>query len=115
MTAKCALAKALLDGRVLNVKNVFTDIGLTNAAREISRMIEQPFQVVVSRTRMEGKSRYGVPVTWTNYKLNFTEYNKQGVQKLRDYVAENSNGGSDFVKHKKVVPQMSEVEKSLFD
>lgn len=88
MTAKAALAKALLDGRVLNVKNCFETIGLTNCAREISRMIEQPFGVIVSRTRQEGLSRYQQPINWTNYRLNNTDYNKEGIQKMRKYVAQ---------------------------
>lgn len=87
MTAKAALAKALLDGRVLNVKNCFETIGLTNCAREISRMIEKPFGVVVSRTQREGKSRYNQPVVWVDYRLNPTDYNKEGIQKMREYVA----------------------------
>ena len=80
MTAKAALCKALLDGRILNVKNCFTLIGLTNCAREISRMVEQPFNVIVSRTTMVGKSRYGQACTWVNYRLNFTDYNKAGIE-----------------------------------
>lgn len=88
MTAKAALAKALLDGRVLNVKNCFETIGLTNCAREISRMIEQDFDVQVSRTHMEGKSKYGQPVTWVNYRLNNTDYNKEGIAKMRKYISE---------------------------
>ncbi len=43
MTAKAALALALLEGRVLNVSNCFKEIGLSNIAREIPRMIEEPF------------------------------------------------------------------------
>lgn len=86
MTAKCALAQALLDGRVINIKNCFETIGLTNAPREISRMIEKPFGVIVSRIRKEGKSRYGQPVCWVNYRLNVTDYNKEGVAKMREYV-----------------------------
>jgi len=88
-TAKAALAKALLDGQVLNVKNCFATIGLTNCSREISRMIEEPFGVVVSRTRMEGKSRYGQPVTWVDFRLNKTELNKKGIELMREYVKEN--------------------------
>ena len=86
MTAKAALCKALLDGRVLNVKNCFETIGLTNCSREISRMVEQPFGVVVSRTNMEGKSKYGQAVNWVNYRLNVTDYNKSGIEKMREYV-----------------------------
>ena len=87
MTAKAALAKALLDGRVLNVKNCFDTISLTNCAREISRMIEKDFGVIVSRTQREGTSKYGQPVTWVDYRLNHTEYNKEGIQRMREYVA----------------------------
>lgn len=89
MTAKCALAMALLEGRVLNIKNVFRLIGLTNAPREISRMIEKPFGVTVSRTHREGKSRYGRVVTWTDYRLNRTEHNMNGIIKMERYVEEN--------------------------
>lgn len=88
MTAKAALCQALLDGRVLNVKNVFQTIGLTNCAREISRMVEQPFGVKVSRTKKEGKSRYGQPVTWVDYRLNNTDYNRDGIKKMREYVSD---------------------------
>lgn len=88
MTAKAALALALLEGRVLNVKNCFDYIGLTNCSREISRMIEKPFGVTVSRTRKEGKSRYGQPVCWYDFRLNSTEYNKEGIEKMKEYVRE---------------------------
>ena len=86
MTAKAALAKALLDGRTLNVKNCFNTIGLTNCSREISRMIEKPFGVIVSRVNRTGKSKYDQPVSWVDYHLNKTEYNKEGIQKMWDYI-----------------------------
>lgn len=86
MTAKAALIQALLDGRVLNIKNCFETIGLTNCPREISRMVEKPFGVVVSRVNREGKSRYGQPVTWVDYRLNPTDYNQSGIAKMRKYV-----------------------------
>ena len=108
MTAKAALAKALLDGRVLNVRNCFDLIGLTNCPREISRMIEQPFGVVVSRTNMDGKSRYGQAVTWVNYRLNYTPMNKEGIEKMKEYVAEQSNQGKEFA------PKNKLVQKELF-
>lgn len=92
MTAKAALCQLLLEGRVLNVKNCFTLIGLTNCAREVSRMIEQPFSVVVSRTNMQGKSRYEQPVVWVNYRLNKTEQNLDGIEKMREYILSQANG-----------------------
>lgn len=91
MTAKAALCKALLDGKVLNVKNCFALIGLTNCAREISRMIEKDFHVEVSRTQQNGKSRYGQAVTWVDYRLNKTEYNQEGIKKMIEYVNRKSN------------------------
>lgn len=86
MNAKTALAKALLDGRVINIKNCFTEIGLTNAPREISRMIEKDFGVEVSRTPRTGKSRYGSPVSWFDYRLNSTDYNRPGIAKMKEYI-----------------------------
>lgn len=111
MTAKCALAKALLDGKVLNVKNCFTTIGLTNCSREVSRMIEKPFGVIVSRTHRQGESRYGQAVTWVDYRLNRTEMNKDGVQKMLEYVAEHMNGHF----HKPVEEKGKLVQEGLFN
>lgn len=88
MTSKAALCLALLEGRVLNVKNCFKEIGLTNIAREIPRLIEKPFGVEISRTPREGKNRYGQEVTWTDYRLNSSEHNAQGIIKIREYVNE---------------------------
>jgi hypothetical protein len=49
-------------------------------------MIEQPFGVVVSRTRMEGNSRYGQPVSWVDYRLNKSEHNVVGINKMVEYL-----------------------------
>ena len=88
MTARAALCKHLLEGHTLNIKNCFSLIGLTNCPREISRMVEQPFNVHVSRVRREGTSKYGQAVTWVDYHLNtFTDHNKEGVAKMKEYVA----------------------------
>lgn len=92
MTAKAALAMALLEGRVLSVSNCFKEIGLTNIAREIPRLIEQPFGVEVSRTPKKGKSRYGQPVSYTNYRLNKTEHNVEGINKMIEYINSQKNG-----------------------
>lgn len=92
MTATAALAKALLDGRVINIKNCFETIGLTNAPREIGRMIERKFGVTVDRKQREGKSRYGQPVNWVDYRLIYTEENKEGIEKMKEYVSKQING-----------------------
>lgn len=85
MTAKAALCLALLEGRVLNVSNCFKELGLSNIAREIPRMVENPFGVVVSRVPKAGKSRYGQPVSYVNYRLNTSEHNLEGIEKMRLY------------------------------
>jgi hypothetical protein len=86
MTSKAALCMALLEGRVINVKNCFKEIGLTNIAREIPRLVEKPFCVQVSRTPKEGSNRYKQKVTWTDYRLNTSDHNKEGIEKMRAYV-----------------------------
>lgn len=93
MTARAALCQHLLSGRVLNIKNCFTLIGLTNAPREISRMIEKPFNVVVSRLPRTGVSRYGQGVTWYDYRLNKDiADNAPGIQLMREYLLEQTTG-----------------------
>lgn len=86
MTAKAALALALLEGRVLNVSNCFKEIGLSNIAREIPRMIEEPFGVTVSRVPRSGKSRYGQAVSYVDYRLNRSQHNLEGIEAMKDYV-----------------------------
>jgi hypothetical protein len=87
ITAKAAMAKAFLDGKVLNVKNCFTLFGITNCAREASRMIEIPFGVKLTRIHRTGESRYKQSVTWVDYRLDaFLERNKEGVKLMREYI-----------------------------
>jgi hypothetical protein len=88
MTARAALCDYLLKGKVLNIKNCFTLIGLTNCPREISRMIEAPFNVIVSRVQRNGKSRFGQSVTWIDYKLHPLDCNKDGIDRMKIYLEE---------------------------
>lgn len=92
MTSKAALCKALLDGRVLNIKNGFEMLGITNVPREIGRSVERSFGVTISRTHREGKSRYGQGVVWVDYRLPHTEENKIGIAKMREYVKKQREG-----------------------
>lgn len=87
MTSKAALCKALLDGRVLNIKNGFQLLGITNVPREVGRSVERAFGVVVSRTQRDGTSRYGQAVKWVDYRLNRTDYNLEGIKKMEEYIA----------------------------
>lgn len=88
MTARAALIKELLSGKVINIKTCFNTIGITNCPREIGRCIERPFGVVVSRTNRTGKSKYGQAVEWVDYRLNRSEHNLPGIQKMIEYLKE---------------------------
>lgn len=94
MTARAALVKHLLSGKVINIKTCFNLIGLTNAPRELSRMIENPktgFGVTITRTPRSGKTRYGTSCTWYDYKLEHTEANANGIEKMAKYLLQHDN------------------------
>lgn len=86
-SAKAAVAASLLKGQTLNVKNCFTLFGVTNCAREMPRMIEEPFGVSLIRTQKEGKTRFGLPAIWMDYKLDLDNpANKEGIQRMKEYI-----------------------------
>lgn len=91
MNARTALCMALLEGRVLNVGNCFRQVGYSNIAREIPRLIEDPFGVEVSRVPKSGKNRYGSSIYFVNYRLNRAPYNEKGIEAMEAYVT--INGG----------------------
>lgn len=86
MTAKAALCLALLEGKVLNVNNCAKMIGLSNIAREVPRLVEKVFDVEVSRSPMKGKNRYGSLTHYTNYRLNKSDHNQPGIERMKTYV-----------------------------
>jgi hypothetical protein len=88
MNQRAAICKSLLKGEVLSIMNGFKWFGCTNIPREIGRSVERPFGVIVSRVSKDGNSRYGQPVHYTEYRLNNTENNKEGRQKMIAYVSE---------------------------
>jgi len=91
MNTTVALVKAFLEGRVLSIKTAFRDFGITNLPRECSRLIEKKFGVELSRVRRCGKSRFGVRVSWFEYRLPDTEYNAAGRKKMVDYLQQQLN------------------------
>ena len=109
MTAKCALCVSLLSGRVLDINNVWKEIGLTNAPREIGRSIERYFGVEVSKIRKEGLSRWDMPVFWFQYRLNRTEHNKEGIRKMLDYVRKNMPTNPKTSKEEIIVRDINKV------
>jgi hypothetical protein len=89
MNQKAALAKALLDGETLSIKNAYFELGISNIAREVSRGIEKPFGVYITKIQCKGHDRYGGDVVWFEYKLNrLIEDNNPGIEKMKAYVNE---------------------------
>ena len=111
MNATTALAMAFLQGRVLTIKTAFQEFGITNLPRECGRAIERKFDVRLSRVRKEGKSKYGVPCTWYEYRLPNTEYNKLGRAKMIEY-CKSQIQSTDQCKTEKQLKQV--IQSTLF-
>ena len=88
MTQVAAIAASLLRGDVLSIMTGFQKFACTNLPRELSRSIEQKFKVKVSKTEKEFISTYGHKGTYFQYRLNHTEYNKDGIERMAAYVKE---------------------------
>lgn len=91
MTQVAAICSALLDGQVLSIMSGYKLFACTNLPREISRSVEKKFEVVVSKERVEFVSKYGQSGFYFRYRLNTTDYNKEGIEKMRKYVKEQSD------------------------
>lgn len=91
MTQIAAISTALLKGETLTIKTAFLKFGVSNLPREIGRSIERKFGVYISKTRMQGRTRYGTPCTWFQYRLNpLIKNNKNGIKKMKQYVKSSS-------------------------
>lgn len=88
MTAKAAMAKALLLGQTISVRVCYRWFGISNCSREVIRCIEKPFGVVCDRKEMKGVSRYGRSCEWTDYKLTVfsNSNNHEGLVRMIKYV-----------------------------
>jgi len=91
MTQKAAICKALLNGQVLSIMVGFKWFSVTNMPREISRQIEQPFKVRISRVRKEFISKYGQSGFYFEYRLNRVPDNEPGILLMEQYVSEIEN------------------------
>jgi len=95
MNATFALATAFIQGRVLTIKTAFTEFGVTNLPRECGRLIERKFGVQLTRVKREGKSKYGVPCYWYEYRLPNTLYNSEGRQRIIEYLKKHAPSEMD--------------------
>lgn len=88
MTQKANLCKALLNGEVLSILTGFKRFLVTNVPREVSRQIEQVFNVKLERTQKDFKTKDGNSGYYFEYRLLFTPYNAAGIEKMKQYVSE---------------------------
>lgn len=87
MNQLAAICQSLLNGDVLTIMDGFRRFNCSNIPREISRSIEQKFDVQVSREKKDFKAKFdGKPGYYFRYRLNATEYNTAGIEKMREYV-----------------------------
>ncbi len=99
MNAIAAISQAFLKGEILTIKTAFQDFGVSNLPREVGRAIERKFGVRISKLRKEGKSRYGIYVSYNEYRLNKDDpENAIGIEAMVKYVE--ANGGFVPVKRR---------------
>lgn len=91
MNQIASIARALIKGDVLTIMDGFSRFHCSNIPREISRSIEQKFDVEVSRERVEYKTEDGLPGHFFRYRLNHTEYNLPGIERMKVYILERTN------------------------
>lgn len=110
MNAIAAISQAFLKGEILTIKTAFKDFGVSNLPREVGRAVERKFNVRISKVRRESKSRYGVYVSYNEYRLNRDDpANQSGIEAMTAYVE--SNGG--FVEKRPVGrPKKEKIDNS---
>jgi len=88
MTRQQALATYLLTGKPVSIKNGYNYFGISNISREVIRLIEKPFGVTLTRTKKEGKTKYGSYCNWIEYSLMPNKLNAAGIKKLKKLIQE---------------------------
>jgi hypothetical protein len=88
MTRTQALATHLLSGKPVSIKTAYKDFGISNISREVARLIERPFGLYLTRTKLEGKTKYGTYCSWFEYRLMNTKLNAAGIKKLKKFLQE---------------------------
>lgn len=87
MTRTQALAKHLLAGKTVSIKTAYTLFGISNISREVVRLIEKPFNVRLTRTKKEGKTKYGTYCQWYEYSLTANKMNQLGIKALKQAIS----------------------------
>lgn len=111
MTQTAAICQALLEGKVLSIMTGFQMFSCTNLPRELSRSIEQKFDVTISKSPTKFTSKYGQSGQYYRYRLNTSEHNLPGIEKMRSYVAEQKSGNKNG---NNPAPERKLIQKDLF-
>jgi len=106
MNSISAIGLALLRGEILTIKTAFEDFGVSNLPREASRSIEQKFGIRLSKIRVSGKTRYGIPVSFNQYRLNKSDpQNQKGIELLKKYISDHLDPNPKTTKEEKIYKQ----------
>ena len=100
MTRKQALCQYLLAGGKLSIMNAYRHFGISNVSREVIRLVEKPFGVILTRTKMEGKTKYGSHCEWFEYRLVSNRINAKGIKAMKEALSENKTTEKKVVKVK---------------
>lgn len=88
MSRKQALCQYLLAGGKLSIMNAYRHFGISNVSREVIRLVEKPFGVILTRTKMEGKTKYGSRCEWFEYRLVSNRINAKGIKAMKEALSE---------------------------
>ena len=100
MSRKQALCQYLLAGGKLSIMNAYRHFGISNVSREVIRLVEKPFGVILTRTKMEGKTKYGSSCVWFEYRLVSNRINAKGIKAMKEALSENKTTQKKVVKMK---------------
>jgi hypothetical protein len=100
MSRKQALCQYLLAGGKLSIMNAYRHFGISNVSREVIRLVEKPFGVILTRTKMEGKTKYGSRCEWFEYRLVSNRINAKGIKAMKEALSEKKTTEKKVVKMK---------------
>ena len=87
MTRQQALISHLLTGGKLSIMNGYKLFGISNISREVRRLIEIPFNVILTRKEMKGKTKYGTACQWLEYQLTNNKINAKGIKLMKQVLS----------------------------
>lgn len=88
-TRIAAVLNSLLQGETLSIMDGFHRFGVTNLSRELSRSIEQPMGIILTRTKIVHNPKHGHAVWYYQYHLTKCRQTKEALNKAWKYVDEN--------------------------